>query len=69
MASNRQEQWTAERVADRAMGVELMVIDVEQELEWAEAQGRLDDVVGLLARHRALLDDLADIVDHIPVAA
>jgi hypothetical protein len=69
MTSSRQEQWTAETAADRAMGVELMVIDVEQELEWAEAQGRVDDIARLAARHRALLESLADIADHIPAAA
>lgn len=69
MASSRGDQWTAERGADRAMGVELMAIEVEQQLEWAERQGRLADVARLSARLRALLDELADIADHIPAAA
>jgi hypothetical protein len=60
---------TPEHVADQAMGVELMAIEVEERLEWAEAQGRDGDVAVLTAELTELLGQLADIADTIPAAA
>lgn len=58
----------AELVADKAMGVELRAIEVEQQLEWAEAQGRADDARRLQHQLRAVLDELADVVDGVRAA-
>jgi hypothetical protein len=60
---------TPEHVADQAMGVELMAIEVEERLEWAEAQGRDGDVAALTVELTDLLGRLADIADTIPAAA
>ena len=60
---------TPEHVADQAMGIELMAIEVEEQLEWAEAQGRDDDAAALKAQLTDLLGQLADIADTIPAAA
>jgi hypothetical protein len=60
---------TPEHVADLAMGVELMAIEIEERLEWAEAQGRADDAPVLTTQLTELLDELADIAETIPAAA
>jgi hypothetical protein len=60
---------TPEHIADQAMGVELMAIEIEERLEWAEAQGRDDDVAALTVELTELLGQLADIADTIPAAA
>lgn len=41
-----------ENIADKAMGIELEAIEMADQLEWAEAQGRADDA----ARLRVELD-------------
>ena len=51
-------------LADGAgMGIELEAIEIANELDWAEAQGRLSDAEALLARLAAKLYELADVVD------
>jgi hypothetical protein len=40
------------------MGLELQAIELESELEWAEAQGRIDDARRI---RRQLVDTLADL--------
>ena len=60
---------TPEHVADLAMGVELMAIEIEERLEWAEAQGRAGDALVLTAQLTEVLDELADIAELIPAAA
>jgi hypothetical protein len=60
---------TPEHVADLAMGVELMAIEIEERLEWAEAQGRAGDAAALTMQLTELLDELADIAETIPAAA
>jgi hypothetical protein len=60
---------TPEHVADQAMGVELMAIEVEEQLEWAEAQGRDGDVAALKAQLTDLHGQLADIAETLPSAA
>lgn len=52
--------------ADQAMGLELQAIDLEGELEWAEAQGREEDVEELSTRLFAVLDELGRVVDRMP---
>ena len=70
MASpTRQSMITTERKADQAMGVELAAIDLEAQIEWAEAQGRNDDVVHLTNELEALFDELAALADDIARAA
>ena len=60
---------TTDRVADQAMGLELMAIEVEERLEWAEAQGRNDDAAALSSELRDLLGELADLAETLPSAA
>ena len=60
---------TPEHVADQAMGVELMAIEIEERLEWAEAQGRAADAIALESQLTDLLHQLADIAETIPSAA
>jgi hypothetical protein len=48
---------------DKACGLELRLIDVESELEWAEAQGRDGDAVELRAEMSMLMHQLADTVE------
>lgn len=62
-------QGTTEHIGDKAMGIELMAIEVENQLEWAETQGRTTDVVRLSAQLSALLEELADVAESIPTAA
>jgi len=52
--------------ADQAMGLELEAIELEGELEWAESQGREEDVARLGRRLFAVLDDLGRVADRIP---
>jgi hypothetical protein len=58
-----------ERKADRAMGLELAAIELEAQIEWAEAQGREHDVARLTAQLGALFDELAALADDIARAA
>jgi hypothetical protein len=58
-----------ECVADQAMGLELMAIEVEERLEWAEAPGRTEDATALVAELRALLGQLADVAEVLSSAA
>jgi hypothetical protein len=60
---------TAEFNADKAMGVELMAIEIEEQIEWAEAQGRRDDAAALARQLGRVLNELADIAEAIPAAA
>jgi hypothetical protein len=46
-----------------------MAIEIEERLEWAEAQGRTADAVALESQLTDLLDQLADIAETIPSAA
>jgi NTP pyrophosphatase (non-canonical NTP hydrolase) len=66
---DRRANNTPEHVADQAMGVELMAIEVEEQLEWAEAQGRDSDAAALKQQLTDLLDQLADIAETLPAAA
>lgn len=58
-----QRPFSLERLGDLAMGVELRAIDVEEQLESAEAQGRSRDVAELRAQLRAVLNELAELVE------
>ena len=60
---------TPEQLADAAMGLELIAIDFEDRLEWAEVQGRSLDASRLAFQHRAVLDELADLIEASPRAA
>jgi len=60
---------TPEHLADVTMGFELRAIELADQLEWAEAQGRVEDVPVLVAQLRDLLDELADVVESPPLAA
>jgi len=51
------------------MGVELMAVDLEEQLEWAEAQGRSDDANALTTQLYVVLNGLADLVEPGPRAA
>jgi hypothetical protein len=46
-----------------ALGIELEAIEIENDLEWAEAQGRSQDAEMLTRRLAAKLYELADTVD------
>jgi hypothetical protein len=46
-----------------AMGIELEAIEIENELEWAEAQGRANDALVLTAQLTGKLYELADAVE------
>jgi hypothetical protein len=46
-----------------ALGIELEAIEISNDLEWAEAQGRSTDAEALIARLTAKLYELADVVD------
>jgi hypothetical protein len=50
---------------DQAMGLELQAIEVESELEWAEAQGRTDDVRVLHGQLLNVLNELATVSDRV----
>ena len=50
---------------DQAMGLELQAIEVESELEWAEAQGRTDDARRLRRQLVNVLAELGAIADRI----
>jgi len=52
--------------ADQAMGLELQAIELEDELEWAEAQGRTEDAARLRHRLFVVLEDLGRVADRIP---
>jgi hypothetical protein len=45
--------------ADQAMGLELQAIEIESELEWAEAQGRVADARALHLQLVSVLNELA----------
>jgi hypothetical protein len=47
------------------MGLELQAIELESELEWAEAQGRGGDVRDLRRRLVNVLDELASVADRV----
>ena len=51
--------------ADQAMGFELQAIELESELEWAEAQGRTDDARELRRQLVNVLNELATVADRI----
>ena len=50
---------------DQAMGLELEAIELESKLEWAEAQGRLEDARRLRRQLVNVLAELATIADRI----
>ena len=50
---------------DQAMGLELEAIELESELEWAEAQGRTEDVRALRRQLVEVLAELGNVADHI----
>ena len=50
---------------DYAMGLELEAIELESRLEWAEAQGRDDDVKRLRRQLASTLAQLADVAEAI----
>jgi hypothetical protein len=47
------------------MGLELQAIELESELEWAEAQGRLDDVRTLRRQLVNVLNELASVAERV----
>ena len=47
------------------MGLELQAIELESELEWAEAQGRRADVRDLRRQLVNVLYDLASVADRV----
>ena len=47
------------------MGLELQAIELESELEWAEAQGRSDDARGVRVQLVDALNELAAVADRI----
>ena len=47
------------------MGLELQAIELESEVEWAEAQGRYDDVRGLHGQLVDVLNELAAVSSRI----
>lgn len=47
------------RHEDKAVGIELQAIELANQLEWAESQGREDDAQGLRSRLEALYEELA----------
>jgi hypothetical protein len=51
--------------ADQAMGLELQAIELESELEWAEAQGRRRDVRDLRRQLVNVLNELAAVADRV----
>jgi len=52
-------------LTDQAMGLELQAIELESELEWAEAQGRTEDVRKLRRQLVEALAELGRVADHI----
>ena len=52
-------------LTDQAMGLELQAIELESELEWAEAQGRTEDVRALGRQLFAVLTELGVVADRI----
>jgi hypothetical protein len=52
-------------LTDQAMGLELQAIELESELEWAEAQDRGRDVRDLRRQLVAVLNELASIADRV----
>jgi hypothetical protein len=52
-------------LGDRAMGIELQAIELESELEWAEAQGRIDDARDLRRQLVNVLNELAVVSDRV----
>jgi hypothetical protein len=50
---------------DQAMGLELQAIELEAELEWAEAQGRVADARDLRGQLVSALNDLASVASRI----
>src|SRR5579885_1445116 len=54
-----------EHIADVAMGYELMAIELEDQLERAERQGRDREVQKLSRRLAATLDELADVTESL----
>ena len=50
---------------DYAMGLELEAIELESRLEWAEAQGREDDVRRLKRQLALTFTQLADVAESI----
>jgi hypothetical protein len=51
--------------ADQAMGLELQAIELESELEWAEAQGRVTDIRDLRRQLVNVLNELASVADRV----
>lgn len=62
--SDQIDQEARDHLADTAMGYELMAIEVEEKLEWAEAQGRTTDALVLNQVLTLQLHELADVVEH-----
>jgi hypothetical protein len=52
-------------LADQAMGLELQAIELESEIEWAEAQGRADDIRQLRRQLVNVLNELAAVADRV----
>jgi hypothetical protein len=50
---------------DQAMGLELQAIELESELEWAEAQNRRSDVRALRRQLVNVLYELASVADRV----
>jgi hypothetical protein len=50
---------------DQAMGIELQAIELESELEWAEAQGRIGDARDLRRQLVSVLNELASVSEHV----
>jgi hypothetical protein len=52
-------------LVDQAMGIELQAIELESELEWAEAQGRVEDARGLRRQLVKVLNELASVAERV----
>jgi hypothetical protein len=50
---------------DQAMGLELQAIELESELEWAEAQGRFEDARELRRQLLSVLYELGAVAERI----
>ncbi len=50
---------------DQAMGLELQAIELESELEWAEAKGRYDDARALRRQLVDVLNELATVAEQV----
>lgn len=53
------------RLEDHAVGVELQLVELHEQLERARVQGRVDDERGIQAEIDRLVSELADTADRV----